>query len=331
MNIESCPANKRRRRAMLIFNPIAGAADQSPVQLLDIINAMQAWRLVPETYLVEPECDLSTVIQGALQRGIRLFVVCGGDGTIESVAGALIGTHATLGIIPTGTQNNVALSLGIPRSIPAAVALLRAGRRIKIDVGVACCQCASGREITRRFLETCSVGLISALYPVVDDIQHGNLARIGDLLATLITYPSADIHLEMDGPGGRELHTKAHVVFIANLPYVGPHYPIAVKSSYTDGLLDVLVFADFTKLDLLSHAVRVAGGSRDDPRISRYRVRRIKIHTDPPMPVIADGFPLGEGPLTIRIERRALGVMVGGKAKTPVTAEKKKVEMATDE
>jgi diacylglycerol kinase family enzyme len=59
------------------------------------------------------------VVQNALEDGIRMFVVCGGDGTIDVMAG----TNATLGIIPTGTQNNVALSLGIPADIPAAVAI----------------------------------------------------------------------------------------------------------------------------------------------------------------------------------------------------------------
>ena len=72
-----------------------------------------------------------------------MFVVCGGDGTILAVAEALIGTRATLGIIPTGTQNDVALSLGIPADVPAAIALLRTGRRIKVDVGLA----ASGKSV----------------------------------------------------------------------------------------------------------------------------------------------------------------------------------------
>ena len=105
-----------------------------------MIHEMQAWKLVPEAFLVEAGCDLPGAIQDALAQGIRMFVVCGGDGTILAVAEALIGTRATLGIIPTGTQNNVALSLGIPADIPAAIALLRTGRRIKVDVGLAGCR-----------------------------------------------------------------------------------------------------------------------------------------------------------------------------------------------
>jgi diacylglycerol kinase family enzyme len=98
-------------------------AGESPVQLMDVISAMQAWKLVPEACLVEPGWDLPAVVQNALEDRIRVFVVCGGDGTIDVMAGTLAGTNATLGIIPTGTQNNVALSLEIPADIPAAIAI----------------------------------------------------------------------------------------------------------------------------------------------------------------------------------------------------------------
>src|SRR5664280_1480923 len=123
--------NKRNRRAKLIFNPSAGAARARPVKLVDVVHEMQACKLVPETYLVEEGCDLPGVVRDALSQGIRMFVVCGGDGTIPAVARTLAGTRATLGIIPIGTQNNIALSLGIPDDITAAIAILRTGRRIK--------------------------------------------------------------------------------------------------------------------------------------------------------------------------------------------------------
>src|SRR6266704_1649255 len=96
---ESYPA----QRLKLIFNPLAGSVASSPVQLLAIVTALQAANYLPEVFLVQPDCDLSAVVKDALRRGLRLFVVCGGDGTIDSVAGALAGTRGTLGIVPAGT------------------------------------------------------------------------------------------------------------------------------------------------------------------------------------------------------------------------------------
>src|SRR5450830_1094976 len=235
---------KRRMRAKLIFNPSAGAARATPIEIVDVIHEMQAWKLVPEAYLVEPGCNLPGVVQEALTQGFRMFVVCGGDGTISAVARTLAGTHSTLGIIPIGTQNNTALSLNIPNDIPAAIAILRNGRRIKVDVGMATC----GKTSTP-FLEVCSVGLASTLFPSVDDIQHGNLGQIGNFLSTLASSPPAEITLLLDD--GQEIHDRGHVVLVSNMPYIGFHYQLGTVASFKDGLLDVLFFADLSKLDLL--------------------------------------------------------------------------------
>lgn len=292
-------------RAKLIFNPSAGAARTNPIEIVDVIHEMQSWKFVPETYLVEPGCDLPGMVQKALAQGIRMFVVCGGDGTISAVARMLIGTRATLGIIPIGTQNNTALSLGIPDDIPAAIAILRTGRRIKVDVGMATCE-----KINTPFLEVCSVGLISTLFSSADDIQHGNLARVGDFLKTLAASPPAEIHLLLDND--QEIHNLGHVVLVSNMPYVGLHYQVSTSASFKDGLLDVLFFADLSKLDLLGYVFQGVGvGYPEDPRIQHFRVRRVDIDTHPAMPVMADSNILGDGHVSIEVRHHALAVMVG--------------------
>ena len=296
--------NKRSMRAKLIFNPDSGVSEASPVQLMDVIKAMQAWKLVPEAYLVEPGCDLPGIIQSALEDGIRMFVVCGGDGTVAITARALAGKHATLGIIPTGTRNNVALSLGIPLDIPAAIAILRTGRRIKVDMGLVTCG-----KIAQPFLEVCSVGLISALFSAADDIQRFKLGRVGDFLATLATFPPAEMHLVLDGK--QEINTICHAALISNMPYIGPHFQVSSLASPNDSLLDVLLFSDLSKLDLLGYAVQAARGVLEDERIQRYQVRRVDIETRPAMPVMVDGVAFAEGPLRIGVRRHTLAVMAG--------------------
>ena len=300
--------NKRNRRAKLIFNPSAGAARAKPVKLVDVVHEMQACKLVPETYLVEAGCDLPGVVRDALAQGIRMFVVCGGDGTISAVARTLAGTRATLGIIPIGTQNNTALSLGIPDDVPAAIAILRSGRRIKVDVGMATCG-----KISTPFLEVCSVGLVSTLFPSADDIQHGNLARVGDFLSTLAASPPADIHLLLDD--GEDIHKLGYVVLVTNMPFIGLHYQLGSVASFKDGLLDVLFFADLSKLDLLGYVFQGMDMNKmEDSRILHYHVRWVDIATHPAMPVMADGSPLGEGSVHIEAQHRVLAVMVGPSA-----------------
>ena len=304
MNIESHVKNRRPINAKLIFNPGAGAAGESPVQLMDVISEMQAWNIIPEAFLVEPGCDVPKVIEDALAQGIRMFVVCGGDGTISGAARTLAGTHATLGIIPIGTQNNTALSLGIPSDIPAAIAILRNGKRIKVDVGMATCG-----NITTPFLEVCSIGLVSTLFPSADDIQHGNLAGVGDFLSNLVGSPPSEINMVLDGK--QEIHNLGHIVLVSNMPYIGLHYHLGSAASFNDGLLDVLFFADLSKLDLLGYVLQGVGEGRpEDPRIQHFHMRRVEINTHPAMEVMADGSPLGEGLVRIEVRRHALAVMV---------------------
>ena len=305
---EALLGKKRSLRAKLIFNPSAGAARPSPIEIVDVIHEMQAWKLVPEAYLVEPGCDLPGLVQDALAQGFRMFVVCGGDGTISAVARTLAGTNATLGVIPIGTQNNTALSLNIPDDIPAAIAILRTGRRIKVDVGMATCG-----KISTPFLEACSVGLASSLFPSVDDIQHGNLAQIGNLLSTLASSPPSEIHMLLDDK--QEIHDLGHVVLVSNMPYIGFHYQLGKVASFKDGLLDVLFFADLNKLELLGYVLQGVGeGHPEDQRIQHFHVRRVDIDTHPSMPVMADGNALGEGLVRIEVRRRVLAVMAGPEA-----------------
>jgi len=261
---------------------------------------------VPEVCVLDLDCDLSKIVSETLTKGIHLFVACGGDGTINAVAKVLAGRSATLGIIPAGTQNDIALSLGIPKDIPAAVAILRTGRRIKADTGKVICG-----DIETPFLELCSVGLMSSLFPSGDDIQHGHLERIGDFLATLATSAPSKIKLLLDNR--QEIIATGHVVLITNMPYIGRHYQVGEATAFHDGLLDILLFASLSKLDLLGCAFKEGTNvcELEDPRIQRFRARRADIDTNPEMPIMADGIALGEGAVHVEVHHHSLAVMTG--------------------
>lgn len=293
-------------RAKLIFNPGSGQPGESPQQLVSILSEMQNQHIFPEVFIVPPDSQLEDVVHSAIKSGIKLIVVAGGDGTIDSVVGAMLGSDATLGIIPTGTRNNLAFNLGITGDIPNSVALLRQGRRLKIDVGRV--HCGHSRYW---FLEGVALGLISDLYPMADDFQHGNLAQLGGLLSTLISATPSRLRMILDGY--KHLDTSAHMMLITNMPFLGPHFQISPKVSFKDGRLDVFTFSDMGKLNMLSYAMLSLGGPLEDAGIKHYRARHIKIVSTPQMPVLADGILAGQGSgsLSIHVHPRALTVMVG--------------------
>jgi diacylglycerol kinase (ATP) len=307
------PLSKSRRpklalhrplRAKLIFNTGSGRPEESPQQLSSILSAMQDLQILPEVYTVRPDSRLETVVHDAIRSGIKLIVVAGGDGTVDSVVGAMVGRDATLGIIPTGTRNNVAFNLGITGDIPKSVALLRQGRRLKIDVG----RVHSGHS-RHWFLEAAAIGLVSDLYPMADDIQHGNLTMIGELLSKFVSATPSRLH--MDYGGSQPLHTTGLMIMITNMPFFGPHFQISPNVSFRDGHLDVFTFSDMSKLNMISYAMLSQIGIGADVGIQHYRVKHAKIRSIPHMPVLADGIQLGEGSLSVHVHPRALAVMAG--------------------
>jgi diacylglycerol kinase (ATP) len=238
-------AAHRPIRAELIFNEISGRSDVSPQQLGDILTEMLNCDILAEVYMLHPDSQVELGVRSAIKKGIDLIVVAGGDGTIDSVMGAMIGSSAMLGIIPIGTRNNLAFNLGIPDTIPDAIALLHNGRRLKIDIG----SMRSGH--TRRwFLEDTILGLLSDIYPYADSVQHGELTQIGNLLSTVVS--STPSHLRMILEGRKRIDMSAYMVLISNMPYIGPRFQISPNVSWNDNHLDVFVFSDMSKLDLIS-------------------------------------------------------------------------------
>jgi diacylglycerol kinase (ATP) len=312
VSVERSGSNKSKKgthrpfRAKLIFNPDSGRARESPEQLLHILAELQNQQIIPEVFVVQPDCDLENVVQRAVKSGIKLIVVAGGDGTIDRVAGAMIGSKAVLGIIPTGTRNNIALNLGIEREIEGAVALLRRGRRIKIDVGR-----VNHKHFRQWFLEGVALGLISDLYPMADDFQHGDLGQIGGLLSTFLSATPS--HLELVFDGHDRLETNTYMVLVTNMPLLGPNFQISSKVSLNDSLLDVFTFSDMNKLNMLTYAVLSSGGLVEEAGTDHYRVKEVRLVSDPEMPVLADGISLNKGAVSVRVEPRALTVIAGEK------------------
>ncbi|TAK14364.1 MAG: hypothetical protein EPO32_02070 [Anaerolineae bacterium] len=298
------PTNYRPIRARLIFNPGSGAPGESPLQLVNILLEMQRNNILPEVYILETDSPVKDVVSKAIQSGIKLIVVAGGDGTIGSVLEHMVGKDVILGVIPTGTRNNVAFNLGIPGDIAESVALLRHGRRMKIDVG----RVHRGR--TRRwFLEGVALGVVSDLYPMADEFQHGDLAQIGGLLSTILSSTPSQLRINMDGR--KHLVATAYLMMVTNMPFLGPHFQISPRVSFKDGLLDVFTFSDMTKLNLFLYAMLSRGGLVEDEGIKHFRARDINIISKPEMSVLADGVQLGGGSLSVHIYPRAITVMTG--------------------
>ncbi len=294
----------RRDKTLLVFNPTAGAAEESPSELVEALSALEEAGFLPRVYLVTPESNLEEFVRSEIRTGTKLVVVQGGDGTIDRAACGMAGSQTALGIIPSGTQNNVARSLGIPPDdVRQAVKIIREGNTLPADMGLV--RCGSQAQY---FLETGSVGLIPELFPAADQIQHGNLARLGDLLASLFTSTPSKMRINLD-KGSLKLDATGHMLLVANMPYFGLQFHPAAHISCRDGLLDVVVYSDLTKLDLLGYVVLSLGAVPEDARVLHFQVKSITVDTEPKMQVMADDRILGEGTFSVTVKPGCLKVM----------------------
>jgi diacylglycerol kinase family enzyme len=319
------------QKAKLIFNPASGNPAESALQLVELLYQLQAQQFQVEVLLVQPEHRLHLLARSAARAGTKMVIVSGGDGTIENVALGLVGSRTTLGIIPTGTRNNLARSLGIPtNNIAEAVALLRHGRGLKLDVGEVILGVAQGKaqgkapgKVSRCFLEAGVVGLASALYSSSDDIQHGDFGKIGEFISTLLSAVPSEVHLRLDHHR-KEVVARTHMVLVANMPLMGANFQVAPDVAFDDRHLDVFVYSDMSKRDLISQAMQLSP-AEPDVRIQRFRTKSVTITTDPPMPVMADGFALGtgKGSVTMSLQPnrlRVMGGLAGTEVRLPLTA-----------
>src|SRR5690242_9225507 len=118
--------------AALILNPAAHDGERPPQ---DIRRALAACGV--ETALVPSEEGLAPALRAALAARPDAVIVGGGDGTLSTAANVLCGHNIPLGVLPLGTANDFARTLGLPRDLEQACAIIGAGHTIAVDVGVA--------------------------------------------------------------------------------------------------------------------------------------------------------------------------------------------------
>jgi len=146
-------------RTVLILNPTSGiSTKRMSVEDTEkaILQGLQACGIEQEVSYTTPEETGKGLATRAAAEHSELVIAVGGDGTIHAVANGLVSTHSTLGIIPTGTMINLAHSLNIPDTIPAACVAIATGEMRLIDVG---------KMNEQIFLEVAGVGLEASLFP----------------------------------------------------------------------------------------------------------------------------------------------------------------------
>jgi diacylglycerol kinase (ATP) len=290
-----------KRRARLLVNPSSGAQGGLS-QLPTIIAALEQAGIEALLSFTSAEQTPTALAAQAVQEQYDLVIAAGGDGTVSAVAQGLFGTNVPLGIIPIGTYNNIARSLGIPNTIDEALAVLVNGRRWRIDSAT-----ANGVP----FMEVAGVGLDARLFPFAEQIKSGKWYQAIQAARMLRYYRPRKVRIDL--PNGEQIMRRPLMALVANMPYFGVGFAVAPLARPDSGQLVLSLFEGMTKWELLRHFALIANGRTiKEPRISTYEGVRFRIASTvrSSLPVQADGQVIGRMPVVFEVVPHALTVLV---------------------
>lgn len=266
-------------------------------------------RLVGE-HLVERPREAVERARSAVYNGVSLVIVGGGDGTLRVVLPALARREVVLGILPLGTANNFARSVGVPMDLVGAVDTIVDGREVTVDLGL-----INGEF----FANNLSIGYSRE---IVSATPHGLKRWLGTLayvfyeFGFMLRQRLFCCTVATDGDSTRFL--TRHIMAVN-----GTHYgtrPLAPDARLDDGLLDLFALASLSRWQSVRFWIRfILGSHLRDPELQRFRVARATITTDPPRMVIVDGERGPRTPVEVSVAHAALRVMAPREPVWPVT------------
>lgn len=268
---------------LIITNPVSGSrvlkGKPHEKTALALLNAGHEVRIIPTEF----GGHANKIAVEACLSDTDVICAIGGDGTVNEVASALIGSNKTLGIIPNGSGNGLARELNIPLNIDSAIDTLLSHNVSTID---------SCRVNDRSFLCTCGIGFDGSVSEEFSESSlRGPMVYIKDSVQTFFSHTPATYHLNIDG---KEITTKAFLIAFANASQYGNNAFIAPNASLTDGIMDVTIIKEFPIVDAAQVAIQLfSKGLDQNPYTELHQGKEITVTTDTPIPYHIDGEAMG--------------------------------------
>jgi YegS/Rv2252/BmrU family lipid kinase len=271
-------------------NPTSGSGRSRGV-LLDLVRRLKEHGIRPRLFSRRER--LAEVLADPKRRDELLCVVAaGGDGTVDDVINRYPGLPMT--VCPLGTENLFAKYLGLPRDGRAVADAIAARMTRRFDL----CTLNGGR----RFAIMASFGFDADVVRRTHSRRRGHISKLSYLrpiLESFARYRYPSLRLYVDDAAEP---LAGGLAIVSNLPMYAMRLPFARSAVPDDGLLDVRVFERPGRWQLLRYAWSLVRNRHERlPHVRSFRARSIRVETDEPVPVQADGDPAGFTPVEIRV------------------------------
>lgn len=281
--------NTRSRRGQKLFREAAAKLEAAGIRL----SAKHSIR--------RPDRDLIRTMQEAVRGGAPMVIVGGGDGSLSCTIDEVVDRDCVFALLPLGTANSFARTLGIPVDLDGAVETIATGKRRRIDVGA-----IDGDY----FANASSIGLSPMIGQTIPHKLKRYLGRPGYLLWSLWCLARfRSFRLTVEGPHGSET-LRALEVRIANGSFHGG-IEVVEDASVDSGDIVVEAVSGRARTTLAMNWLRLLLGlPRKEREVRQFRGRSLRLITDPPLPISIDGEVLARTPATASVAERAIEVVV---------------------
>ena len=294
---------KKTGKICVILNPSAGS-----IRDLDSVVARITQLAGAEIFTTTKAGSAARFARTAIRKGRDLIVAAGGDGTLNEVING-IGENlgeARVGLLPLGTGNDFARTIGVPTDLDAAIDVIRTGQTRTVDLVR-----VTSDEV--RYFVNVSAGGFSGLVDekLTPEMKKtwGPLAYLRSAAAALPELRAYRTTLAFDN--AESLMLDLYNVVVANGRYVAGGRSIAPEASIDDGLLDIVLIQKRSAPELALLAAQVALGTHlsSDAIVFR-RAARLTVNSKPGMWFNVDGELVGNEPARFEILPRALRFVV---------------------
>lgn len=261
-------------KVILIHNPSSGDGERPSG---DDLAAMIREAGHTVVYVSSREKDWNEALEGAAD----IVAVAGGDGIVGKVAKRTIGLKRPIAVLPLGTANNIARTLGLlDEPLKRWVAGWDAARQLKVDVGV-----ALGPWGTSCFIEGAGIGVFTEIMSRLDDRGNIDLAHAIDatekistaralLAAEVARYPARRLDMFLDD---EDISGEYILLEAMNIQAIGPNLNLAPQADPGDGLLDIVSVSKDEREKLMAHLRASLDGEFRRPELTRRRGKHLRI------------------------------------------------------
>lgn len=289
-----------QRKILFIVNPNAGKKISG--KLIETIRKEIPTDIFNEIIIWKDKDHFKEIVDTLKNGQFTDAVAVGGDGTVNQVAKSILNTNISFGIVPAGSGNGLARSLGISMKIEEAIQQIARGKTKLIDTG-------SVNGIP--FFCTSGVGFdahIGKLF--ASSVKRGLQSYVKITIREIFNYQPSKYIIEIDG---NKIERDAFLITVANAGQYGNDFYIAPQAKLNDGLFHLVIFKPFSLLRGISTFFKVIQKRANESKlIETFTGKEIYISRSNPDSIHFDGEPETQGPhLHYKLAPLSLKVIVG--------------------